>query len=109
MRAIESLSLIPQHVLVDGRRNPSLKIPQTAIVGGDRKSFCIAAASIIAKVERDRMMRDLDSLYPGYGFAAHKGYCTASHIAAVGRLGPSPVHRTSFFRVREALQIKLLL
>jgi ribonuclease HII len=107
IRAIQSLALQPQHVLVDGRRNPSLTIPQTAIVGGDRKSFCIAAASIIAKVERDRMMRDLDSRYPGYGFAVHKGYCTAGHIAAVGRLGPSPIHRTSFFRVREAAQIRL--
>jgi ribonuclease HII len=107
IRAIQSLTLQPQHVLVDGRRNPSLKIPQTAIVGGDRKSFCIAAASIIAKVERDRMMCELDSRYPGYGFAAHKGYCTADHLAAVGRLGPSPVHRSSFSPVREAAQLWL--
>ncbi len=80
---------------------------KTRIVGGDRKSFCIAAASIVAKVTRDRIMCDYDSDYPGYGFARHKGYCTAAHLAAVARLGPSPIHRTSFAPVMAASQLKL--
>ncbi len=107
LRAVEALERTPQHVLIDGRRVPALKLPQTRIVGGDRKSFCIAAASIVAKVTRDRMMCDYDSDYPGYGFARHKGYCTAAHLAAVARLGPSPIHRTSFAPVMAASQLKL--
>ncbi len=107
LRAIESLGRIPDHVLVDGRRIKPLTLPQTAIVGGDRKSFCIAAASIVAKVERDRMMTTYEDRYPGYGFAQHKGYCTASHLEAVERLGPSPIHRTSFAPVIAAAQLKL--
>jgi ribonuclease HII len=107
LRAVQALAREPQHVLVDGRRIPGLEIPQTHIVGGDRKSFCIAAASIIAKVTRDRLMRDYDLSYPNYGFAQHKGYCTAEHVAAVGRLGPSPIHRTSFAPVAMAAQLKL--
>src|SRR5271157_976559 len=77
VRAVNALMPPPQHVLVDGRRNPDLLLPQTSIVGGDRKSFCIAAASIVAKVVRDRMMLDYDARFPDYGFASHKGYCTA--------------------------------
>lgn len=107
IRAIEALDRKPHHVLIDGRKIPSLTLPQTRIVGGDRKSFCIAAASIIAKVTRDRMMRDYDAAYPGYGFARHKGYCTADHVAAVEQLGPSPIHRTSFAPVAMAAQLKL--
>lgn len=107
MRAIQALAREPQHVLVDGRRIAGLATPQTRIVGGDRKSFCIAAASIIAKVTRDRLMRDYDVSYPNYGFAQHKGYCTAEHVAAVERLGPSPIHRTSFAPVAMASQLKL--
>lgn len=107
LRAIESLGRMPDHVLVDGRRIKPLTLPQTAIVGGDRKSFCIAAASIIAKVERDRMMTTYEDRYPGYGFAQHKGYCTPSHLEAVERLGPSPIHRTSFAPVIAAAQLKL--
>jgi ribonuclease HII len=106
-RAIEALGRIPDHVLVDGRKIPGLKLEQTRIVGGDRKSFCIAAASIIAKVTRDRMMTELDARFPGYGFAQHKGYCTADHFDALGRLGPSPIHRRSFAPVAESAQIKL--
>ena len=106
-RAIGSLSVKPEHVLIDGRPLRRLDIPQTHIVGGDRKSFCIAAASIIAKVTRDRLMRELDNRYPGYGFARHKGYCTAEHIEAFGRLGPSPIHRTSFAPVSAAAQLNL--
>jgi ribonuclease HII len=91
-------------VLVDGRLIPSLELPQTRIVGGDRKSFCIAAASIIAKVTRDRMMVELDALYPGYGFAQHKGYCTNEHMQSIKKLGPSPIHRRSFQPVAASAQ-----
>jgi ribonuclease HII len=107
VRAVEGLRVKPEHVLVDGRPLRALTIPQTHIVGGDRKSFCIAAASIIAKVTRDRLMREYDTHYPGYGFAQHKGYCTAVHLEAIGRLGPSPIHRTSFAPVSAAAQISL--
>jgi len=107
VRAVESLSVKPEHVLIDGRPVRSLKAPQTHIVGGDRKCFCIAAASIIAKVTRDRLMCELDGRYPGYGFARHKGYCTAEHLEAIARLGPSPIHRTSFAPVSAAAQLNL--
>ncbi len=106
-RAVMTLARTPQHVLVDGRRNPELTLPQTAIVGGDRKSFCVAAASIVAKVVRDRMMRHYHERFPEYGFAGHKGYCTAEHLAALERLGPSPIHRRSFAPVIAAAQLKL--
>jgi ribonuclease HII len=106
-RALLALAQAPEHVLVDGRRIPALKLPQTKIVGGDRKSFCIAAASIIAKVTRDRMMVEYDAEYPNYGFAQHKGYCTADHFAALERLGPTPIHRRSFAPVWEAAQRRL--
>lgn len=106
-RALAALCRTPDHVLVDGRLIPELKLPQTRIVGGDRKSFCIAAASIIAKVTRDRVMAEYDAQYPGYGFAQHKGYCTAEHFAALDRLGPSPIHRRSFAPVWNAAQRKL--
>jgi ribonuclease HII len=106
-RAILSLLQKPDHVLVDGRLIPDLKLPQTRIVGGDRKSFCIAAASIIAKVTRDRMMIEYDAQFPDYGFARHKGYCTREHFEVLERLGPSPLHRRSFAPVWEAAQRKL--
>src|SRR5580700_3771151 len=106
-RALAALARLPDHVLVDGRLIPNLKLPQTKIVGGDRKSFCIAAASIIAKVTRDRIMIEYDVQFPDYGFAQHKGYCTADHFAALDRLGPSPIHRRSFAPVMEAAQRKL--
>jgi ribonuclease HII len=106
-RALEALSLLPGHVLVDGRRIPGLKLPQTRIVGGDRKSFCIAAASIIAKVTRDRMMVEYDARYPGYGFAQHKGYCTSEHFLVLRERGPSPIHRRSFSPVAAAFQREL--
>jgi ribonuclease HII len=106
-RAVLSLLQKPDHVLVDGRRIPELNLPQTRIVGGDRKSFCIAAASIIAKVTRDRMMIEYDRQFPGYGFAQHKGYCTPEHFSVLERLGPSPLHRRSFAPVWDAAQRKL--
>jgi ribonuclease HII len=106
-RAIEALGRVPGHVLVDGRKIPGLKLAQTRIVGGDRKSFCIAAASIIAKVTRDRIMVDFDARHPGYGFARHKGYCTRDHFDALKKLGPSPIHRRSFAPVAASAQFGL--
>jgi ribonuclease HII len=106
-RALAALGLEPRHVLVDGRLIPGLELPQTRIVGGDRKSFCIAAASIIAKVTRDRMMVAYDEQYPGYGFAQHKGYCTNDHMEQLRELGPSPIHRRSFWPVAAASQLLL--
>jgi ribonuclease HII len=89
--------------LVDGPHIFSARCPQTAIVDGDAKSFSIAAASVIAKVTRDRLMRELDALYPEYGFKDHKGYSTPQHLSAIGRHGPCPIHRRSFspFKVPE--------
>ncbi|MGH7813071.1 MAG: ribonuclease HII [Candidatus Binataceae bacterium] len=107
-RALAALSRVPGHVLVDGRCIPGLELPQTRIVGGDRKSFCIAAASIVAKVTRDRMMLEYDGQYPGYGFARHKGYCTNDHMEALRALGPSAIHRRSFAPVAMASQLRLV-
>lgn len=107
-RALEAMGCPPEHVLVDGREIPRLPFPQTRIVGGDRKSFCIAAASIVAKVTRDRMMLEYEARWPGYGFAQHKGYCTAEHMAALRRLGPSPIHRRSYAPVRAVAQMSLV-
>ncbi|HVN63920.1 MAG TPA: ribonuclease HII [Candidatus Binataceae bacterium] len=107
-RALAALNRVPGHVLVDGRLIPGLKLPQTRIVGGDRKSFCIAAASIVAKVTRDRMMLEYDGQYPGYGFARHKGYCTNDHLEALRALGPSAIHRRSFAPVAAVEQLRLI-
>jgi ribonuclease HII len=90
----------PQHLLVDYLEIPGCAIPQTALVKGDARSLSIAAASILAKTARDALLRQLDSQYPGYGFATHKGYGTAAHLAAIQRLGPCPVHRKSFAPIR---------
>jgi ribonuclease HII len=95
-RAIEALPRRPQHVLVDARTVPGVDVPQNPFNKGDGINFTIAAASIIAKTERDRMMEALDREYPGYGFATHKGYGTPEHRDALKRLGPSTVHRMSF-------------
>jgi ribonuclease HII len=95
-RALAALDPPPQHVLCDGVRNPRLPWAQTALVGGDGLALSIAAASVLAKVHRDAHMRRLDALYPGYGFATHKGYPTAEHRAALARLGPCAEHRRSF-------------
>ncbi len=95
-RAVERLRVAPSVVLVDGRWGLVLDYPQRTVVHGDATVACIAAASILAKVERDRVMLELDRLYPGYGFAQHKGYACASHLEALRRLGPSPAHRRSF-------------
>jgi len=105
-RAVESLSPLPDHILVDGRPVPGLPVPSTSIVKGDALSLTIAAASIIAKVTRDRLMCELDATYPEYGFARHKGYGTQAHMQALLEYGPSPVHRMSFRPVREAAGIR---
>ena len=99
--ALSQLPRAPCHALIDGRRVPHFPIPHTALAGGDGLSFSIAAASIIAKVTRDRLMERADSLYPGYEFARHRGYGTALHLARLGLLGPSPIHRHSFAPVRD--------
>jgi ribonuclease HII len=102
--ALSKLSVKPDHVLVDGHRCRAILIPQTSIIGGDAKSFSIAAASVIAKVTRDRMMVELDKQYPQYGFAGHKGYGTPEHLAAIAEYGPCPIHRRTFAPVRHALE-----
>jgi ribonuclease HII len=104
-RAIESLHVAPAHVVVDGNRCPDLcglavECTIEAVVKGDATVACVSAASVIAKVARDAHMRELDRRYPGYGFAEHKGYPTAAHVAALRRLGPSAVHRRSFAPVQ---------
>lgn len=96
-RALAALEPAAQHVLVDGRAEvPGLDVPQEWWIGGDRRCHAIAAASILAKAERDALMERLDREYPGYGFAEHKGYPTEAHRDAIRRLGPSPIHRRSF-------------
>jgi len=102
-RAIEGLSPRPDHLLIDARRIRDIDIPQQPIVKGDAKSLTIAAASILAKTARDGLMRELDAKYPGYGLAKHKGYPVRTHIAALAKLGASPVHRRSFTPVRKVL------
>ena len=97
-RAIAALGVTPELALIDGNRAEGLKYNCKCIVGGDGKCADIAAASIIAKVTRDRLMYELDEKYPGYGFAKHKGYGTAAHYAAIRELGPCAVHRPSFLR-----------
>ena len=96
--AIGQLAVMPQILLNDAVRIPQVRIPQVPIIKGDEKSLSIAAASVIAKVTRDRMMREYDDLMPEYGFAAHKGYGSAAHIAALQKYGPSPIHRATFIR-----------
>ena len=102
-RAVAALTLVPAFALVDGNRCPVLPCPAEAVVGGDRTVGAIAAASILAKVARDREMLLLEERYPGYGFARHKGYPTVDHVAALRRLGVSEVHRRSFAPVRQLL------
>lgn len=103
-RAVEGLTPQPDYVLVDGNRLPRWSYPAEPVVGGDDRVPAIAAASILAKVQRDAELVALDSQYPGYGFAAHKGYPTRAHLEALRTLGVTPVHRRSFGPVRELLQ-----
>ena len=98
--ALEQLQPPAQHVLVDGRRVKSLSFPQTSLIKGDARSYSIAAASVLAKVTRDRMMIEYGRQYPGYGFAEHKGYGTPQHHGCLAELGPCPIHRRSFAPIR---------
>ncbi len=102
-RAVDELAIAPAHVLVDGNRLPALPCPGEAIIGGDATVLSIAAASIIAKVTRDRVMCELDALHPGYHWARNKGYGTADHLAALQRLGASVHHRKTFAPVAHIL------
>jgi ribonuclease HII len=102
-RAVVALTPAPDHLLVDARTVPGVVVAQTPLVGGDSRDGSIAAASIVAKVHRDALMEGADSAHPGYGFARHKGYCTSAHLAALRRLGPTPLHRRSFAPVSQLL------
>lgn len=94
--AIKNLNVVPDYVLIDGNQMIDIDIPGNTVVSGDAKSESIAAASILAKVTRDRMLREYDKKYPEYGFAKHKGYGTKAHIEAIGKYGLTPIHRPSF-------------
>ncbi|MCQ3829529.1 ribonuclease HII [Microbulbifer elongatus] len=104
-RAVEQLSVQPEFVLVDGNRKPQWRYACDTVVKGDDRVPCIAAASILAKVTRDREMVQLDRIYPGYGLAGHKGYPTKAHMEALARLGATPVHRKSFAPVKRQLEL----
>jgi ribonuclease HII len=120
-RACRALAPAPDHLLIDGKQTipvtllrlqrpshlPALR--QTALIKGDRICLSIAAASILAKITRDRIMIELDARYPQYGFALHKGYASAAHLAALRRYGPSPAHRRSFAQVRELFELDLFI
>ncbi len=104
-RALENLNTQPEHLLVDGRAFPRNDIPFTTIVKGDSLSYSVAAASILAKVTRDRMMREYDQEFPQYGFANHKGYATREHLDAIEEFGYCPIHRRSFHPKRFQLEL----
>jgi ribonuclease HII len=95
-RAVAALPAAPEHVIVDARHIPEIDVPQTRYVRGDAIVYSVAAASIVAKVHRDRLMRDFDLAYPKYGFARHVGYATREHLRALAEYGPTPLHRRSF-------------
>src|ERR1017187_9086102 len=99
--ALAQLSPAPEHALVDGRPVKTMRVPQTAIVRGDACSYSIAAASVLAKVTRDRLMLEFDRQWPVYGFAGHKGYGTARHLGAIAAHGPCPIHRRSFAPIKQ--------
>lgn len=101
-RAVAGLGMTPGYVLTDGFRVPGLPVPSLPVIGGDATAACIAAASVLAKVSRDRLMVQLDETIPGYGFAVHKGYSTRAHSAAMTALGPSSEHRMSYANVAAA-------
>lgn len=103
-RAVEGLHIQPEHVWVDGNKIPQWHYAAEAVVKGDARVAAIGAASILAKVTRDREMVEMDKLYPGYGFAGHKGYPTKVHMDALDKLGPCPIHRTSYGPVKAKLE-----
>ena len=107
-RAVEMLAQgpdlpLPDFLLIDGRDTIEWDCPQQAVIQGDATSYSIAAASVLAKVHRDRMMVECDAAFPGYGLARHKGYCSAEHMEALRLLGPTPLHRRSFHPVAQAV------
>lgn len=108
-QALAQLTPSPEHVLVDGLRVKSLRFPQTPIVQGDGKSYSIAAASVIAKVTRDRQANEWHRQWPEYGFTAHKGYGTPQHLEAIRTHGPCPIHRRSFAPIRPVVEQPQLL
>jgi ribonuclease HII len=99
--AVQQLALSPDFLLIDGRDTIDWDCPQQAVIQGDAISLSIAAASVLAKVHRDRLLVELDREFPGYGLAQHKGYCSPEHVAALARLGPTPLHRKSFSPVAQ--------
>jgi len=101
--AVEQLALAPDYLLIDGCDTIEWNCPQQSVVQGDATSFSIAAASVLAKVYRDRMLVELDAVYPGYGLARHKGYCSREHLAALDRLGPTPLHRRNWSPVAQMM------
>lgn len=105
-RAVQGLSITPRLALIDGNRCPQLDVPSAPVIQGDAKVPAIAAASILAKVSRDREMSAFELIYPGYGMGGHKGYPTPVHLEALARLGPTPIHRRSFAPVRAAWQAR---
>ncbi|MDZ3993618.1 ribonuclease HII [Pseudomonas sp. Teo4] len=105
-RAVEGLSVTPKLALIDGNRCPKLAVPAAPVIKGDSKVPAIAAASILAKVTRDREMSAFELMYPGYGIGGHKGYPTPVHLEALARLGPTPIHRRSFGPVRAAWEAR---
>lgn len=105
--AIKALTILPDFLLIDGNKAPKTEIPHETIVKGDHRSQSIAAASVIAKVTRDRQMDRWHDMYPEYGFKQHKGYATQQHLAAIAKHGPCPIHRHSFEPMRSANQLKL--
>ena len=108
-RAVEGLSIVPKLALIDGNRCPQLAVPLAPVIQGDAKVPAIAAASILAKVSRDREMSAFELIYPGYGIGGHKGYPTPVHLEALSRLGPTPIHRRSFAPVRAAYEARVSL
>jgi len=105
-RAVQGLHITPKLALIDGNRCPKLAVPASPVVKGDSQVPAIAAASILAKVSRDREMSAFELIYPGYGMGGHKGYPTPVHLEALARLGPTPIHRRSFAPVRAALEAR---
>ncbi len=103
-RAVAGLHVVPDHALVDGNRCPELACPARAVVKGDSRVEAISAASILAKVTRDREMLEMDTDYPGYGFASHKGYPSKAHLAALESLGVTCIHRRSYAPVRRIVE-----
>ncbi len=100
--AVEQLTVLPDYLLIDGVDTIDWPCPQQSIIQGDSASLSIAAASVLAKVHRDRLLVELDAQFPGYGLASHKGYCSPEHLAALARLGPTPLHRKSYQPVAQS-------